>query len=134
MLVNVATIVKKLFGFEKMSHEEFMKIVSSKSNKDIAAKGAAVSNLQNMGEKLSSFYEAFIRKLEQPHKTLVFITDEIQKKLDARFANNSNINVTTQNMAIIQSSLKMCCTLEQSIGKIVTNVNSNFTYQINLMK
>lgn len=131
---NVAAIVKNLFGFEKMSHDEFMKIVNSKSNKDVAAKGAAVASLQNMGTKLSSFYDAFIRKLEQPHRTLVNITDEIQKKLDARFANNSNINETTQNMSIIQSSLKMCCTLEQSIGKIVTNVNSNFTYQINLMK
>ena len=132
---DVARIVEALFGFKKMSHEEFVKIVKSNSNADINKRGAAVSNLTNMGGKLTDYYNAFITKLENPHRELTTITDEIQKKLDNRLADdNKTTNSTTQNMAIMQAMLKTCCTLEQSIGKVVSNINSNMMYQINLMK
>lgn len=131
---DVGDIVQKLFGFKKGTHEAFMKIVKSKSNADTNAKGAAVANLSNNANKLSSYYDAFVSKMETPHKTIVTITDNIQKKLDTRFDNNSNINETTRNMTVMQAMLKTCCTFEQSIGKIVLNINSNMMYQINLMK
>lgn len=132
---GAGVIVQKLFGFKKGSHDEFMKLVKSNTDADKNKKGTAVTNLSNNANKLSEYYNTFISKMEAPHKLLVTITDNIQKKVDTRLNdNNSKIDETTRNLTIMQAMLKTCCTFEQSIGKVVTNINVNMMYQINLMK
>ena len=132
---GIGKLVDSLFGFKSMDHAKLEAMVKSSATKDRADRASGSVVLQKMCDSLNAFYNnKFVPTMKNPHDRLVAITEEIQKNLDSRFENNKNINDTTKYMATIQASLKTCCTLEQCVGKVVTNINSNITYQLNLMK
>lgn len=130
---GIGKLVKTLFGFDSMNHDKFAQLV--KNNMSKATQTGGIANLQQMSESMNKFYEnKFVPDMEKPHRRLVAITEDIEKNLNSRFDTYTNVNDTTVYMTSIQASLKMACTLEQCVGKVVTNINSNITYQINLMK
>lgn len=130
---GIGKLVKTLFGFDSMDHDKFAQ--RFKNNLSKAGQAGGIANLQQMSESMNKFYEnKFVPDMEKPHRRLVAITEDIEKNLNSRFDTYTDINDTTMYMSNIQAALKMCCTLEQCVGKVVTNINSNITYQINLMK
>lgn len=132
---GIGKLVDNLFGFKAMDHAKLEAMIKSNATKDRVDRASGPIVLQRMSDSLDKFYNSkFIPTMENPHKRLVQLTKEIQADLNKRFDNSANINDTTKYMATIQASLKTCCALEQCVGKVVANVNSNITYQINLMK
>lgn len=134
---GIGKLVGNLFGLKAMDHAKLEKMIKdSKDNtKARADRASGPIILKQMSDSLDKFYNnKFLPTMENPHKRLVQLTKEIQGDLNKRFDNSTNINDTTKYMATIQASLKTCCALEQCVGKVVANVNSNITYQINLMK
>jgi hypothetical protein len=130
---GIGKLVNTLFGFGAMNHDKFAQLF--KNNISKASQAAAVANLQQMCDSMNKFYQnKFVPDMEKPHRRLVTITEDIEKNLNSRLDSYTNVNETTVYMGGIQATLKMACTFEQCVGKVVTNVNSNITYQLNLMK
>lgn len=77
-------------------------------------------------KSLEGIQKHFVERVKKPHDTLVRVTDEIQKLLDPRLADDKKIvNETTTSMAVMQAILKLCCKMEQVTGKLIVKVNSS---------
>ena len=115
-----------MFGVKTVPQEQFKKYLTNKDYKD---------QLERLADSVSNYYKrVFVAQLNKPHKTLVDITNDLETTLNSRLGSSSVSFGTTQNLSAIQAMLKMCCALEQTVGKIVTSINTSIVGQIGLMK
>lgn len=118
---DLYVMIKSLFGLERGMDKNGNLTIKM----DAASKGAAKGQAQQTIDSLAGIEKNFVEKVKKPHDSLVRVTDEIQKLLDPRLADDKKtINETTETMGIMQGMLKVCCKLEQVCGKLITKTNS----------
>ena len=118
---DLYVMIKSLFGLDRGMDKNGNLTIKM----DAASKGAAKGQAQQTIDSLAGIEKKFVDSVKKPHDSLVRVTDEIQKLLDPRLADDKKtINETTETMGIMQGMLKVCCKLEQVCGKLITKTNS----------
>lgn len=126
---DIYKMVEGMFGLKPLMGEKtnIEKIKNSiRRNGGAAGIAATRGQTEQTIKSLEGIQKNFVDKVKKPHDTLVRVTDEIQKILDPRLADDKKtVNDTTTTMSVMQAILKLCCKMEQVTGKIIVKVNSS---------